>query len=294
MQKKLLTLALICALPLSSVDARIYRATTNNKNITCTLEPIHQDTVSDMFGSSYIGEYVLPIQQINQFNFDSQLCPKDAPIKHANLKYLAIKVKIKNKTNHTIFIEPDDYLQGIEEEVISKRDILRMYQAVIGEKKGWGYFGLATTAVLGFGAWKLWKVALRELQEDDELTEEEYSFFKWASFGLLGFLPGLLGIVSTHSLHAAYKLDEKRDGISKNSIGYKSSMIGRFKKVYPLATTIIAIKPGWTFEEVLFLDLKKAGRHILKKVTPELIYDQEEEIDEPGFESEKEGIEEKQ
>jgi len=236
--RKLLLFAALC-LPHVHLMGTTYSVSTNNKDISCTLK-----TLSQMKMLKLIGDYGDPVAR----------------------RYMGVEVQIENNTLHTIVLDKDEYLRGVAKAFVPKETILT---SLINDNNDVWWL----TIMMAGGASLSTLLPLTMMV--DEFSRKRAA--NWPSVLMTGGLALFTAAAAAGCIYGAYNASEtikkataKRDSLAdltchyagnRRAVSHYSPNVHRYK-----------IRPGQTFKDMIFINLKRVDRDFFDLVTPRLDY----------------------
>ena len=161
-----------------------------------------------------------------------------------------------------ITIERDDYIGGIDDYIISHKDIRKLYSET-NSKKIYSALWLALSAVTFYGMYRSYTQIPAHMRHNNGGIRILQTVIAFSSIA-----PAILTAISGTSLFRAFKLDSKMNSLSENTHTYKKE---RYKKVFSKTLSTLKIKPGYTFEDILILDSVDGGKKLIRNVKKDLV-----------------------
>lgn len=251
-------LALLCV-QLFSVSAKEYLIETGNDDIVCTVKKYTQSQMLQLF-TSHLGNY-----KFEGISSESTAC-------------MGVKLVIENRSQATIAIEPEEFLESMGNAFLAKKIFLHKFIKLIHD-----YTESTTEEFIGGGLLALMGLmcgapVIAEAIRDRNLVAR----LLWSGLGafisLLVAAPGLQLIYTGFSQKTKNTFLQKQATQVKKYIAHST----RLKQLTgDLKETIIApnvetyfIPPEHALQHLFFIDLTQAQRDFFEYANPKLIYEE--------------------
>jgi len=293
----------VAFLPLFQLSAGRYAITTNREGVTGTVNTMDKEQMLDMIGDfpaffttvgqedtsatsvgiwGILGQIIAGMldasgDNINvgatHTNVSTQIKEKVNPFLDAQQDVMAALVTIKNDSSQPIFIPQNEYLKGIEDYAIGKKELVsRLYPEFeliqfwdwVGNTFGAGLFGL-TAIALGSLVIYVYKNPDAPGDAGETLRLE---IFLGTGSGLCALATAIFGYFANKArkYYSQAKTNEKNILASTYCLKQYSAQKVNLKA----EDGLYMIRPGEQFHDLIFLDLKKCKRREFRDNPPEL------------------------
>lgn len=311
MKSNKILLFLLAGISLNPLTAKEYSVETNTANVSCILNTLPQERMSELIGvfdafyikttyasTTYSEQGLFSIAQ-SGYQANTANYIKIDPFHDAAKGFMAVEVIIKNTSTESIFLSKNEYLEGIENFFISKKDMIHSLYPQLNDSLNSKYWSALLPAIAlglvgGFGIVKLIKPDIfQPLAQKQEVSKfkddfcQNYQNKQWIVDLIFGenkelseklavagiTLGGVLGSIGCSLWAKKVKKDiqsaNEREKDVQNST-FLRKLKKQFVQMYAPQALAYEIPPKSEFHDLFFVDLKKVERDVFSKIQPRL------------------------